>query len=154
MSSLADGELSLRAITSDLEGNIGVGTGSVTKDTQASITISIIDDDNVINAAELQFVKVQGVVNNVEDGAVVSVTLFDGQGHSEMVEAVVVSGLWVIEDIELSDFADGQLYATADVVDSAGNPATTNTSINVDTQATITIEVDTGSDTVINTREA
>ncbi|MGS0696460.1 T1SS-143 repeat domain-containing protein [Shewanella sp. 0m-4] len=154
LSSLADGELSLRAITSDLEGNIGVGTGSVTKDTQASITISIIDDDNVINAAELQFVKVQGVVNNVEDGAVVSVTLFDGQGHSEMVEAVVVSGLWVIEDIELSDFADGQLYATADVVDSAGNPATTNTSINVDTQATITIEVDTGSDTVINTREA
>ena len=154
LSSLADGQLMLKAVTADFEGNVGVGFSTVEKDTQAYITIEIIDNDGVINALEQQSVFIRGTVQQVEDGSTVTVNLSDGQGETLQVEAVVTNGQWQLQDLDLTGFADGKLYATASVIDLAGNPASANTVIDVDILASITIEVDSGADGIISAEEA
>ena len=153
LSSLAEGELTLRAITSDFEGNIGTSTNTVIKDTLASVTIEIIDNDDVVNSQEQQSVTVQGTVSNIEDGQTISITFTDGYGNERSFTTVVVAGAWQLTNIDLTGFADGSLSATVSVEDQAGNQATATDVIAVDILASITIDVDTGNDTVLNARE-
>ncbi|MCK8045002.1 adhesin [Shewanella sp. 1CM18E] len=153
LSSLAEGELTLRAITSDFEGNIGTSTNTVLKDTLASVTVEIVDNDAVINSQELQAVKVQGTVSNIEDGQTITVVLTDSLGNERSFTTMVVAGEWLLTDIDLTGFADGSLTATVSVADAAGNQATATDTISVDIFASITIDVDTGNDTVLNARE-
>ncbi|AQS38206.1 hypothetical protein Sps_03059 [Shewanella psychrophila] len=153
LSSLADGELVLTAITSDFEGNVAENSNTVQKDTQASVTITMIDNDGVINAAELSAVEAKGSVTNIEDGQVVSISFKDTNGHTLTVTTTVISGQWSVTGVDLTDFDDGSLVATAQVSDKAGNDASATTDIPVDILATITIHVDSGEDTVINQTE-
>ncbi|MCG9698427.1 Ig-like domain-containing protein [Shewanella sp. Isolate11] len=153
LSSLAEGELTLTAVTSDFEGNIASGSNSVVKDTLASVTIEIIDNDDVINSLEQQAVTVRGTVSNIEDGQTVTVTLSDGSGNSLDYSAVIAAGAWQLTELDLSGFADGSLTATANVSDLAGNSASATDTILVDILASITIEVNAGADSVINAAE-
>ncbi len=150
LSSLAEGELTLRALTADVEGNPSIGSNTVEKDTLADITIEIIDIDGVINAAEMMLVVIQGTVSNVEDGQTVTVNLTDNQGHSLTLTAMVTAGSWTLSAQDLSAFDDGSLVATATVNDLAGNLTTAQTDMPVDILADIDINVNTGRDDIIN----
>ncbi|MCL1068870.1 hypothetical protein L2735_19055, partial [Shewanella olleyana] len=149
-SDLADGILHLYAIAIDAEGNPAFATNTIIKDTQADITVEILDNDGVINAVEMTQVVIQGTVTNVEDGQTVTVNLIDNQGQSLILTAIVTGGVWTLPAQDLSAFDDGSLEVTAEVSDVAGNPATASAQIPVDILADITIDVDTGSDAVIN----
>ncbi|MFB2681248.1 hypothetical protein [Shewanella mangrovisoli] len=154
LSSLLDGTLTLAVVTTDAEGNPAAAYNRVQKDTQASVTIEILDNDGVINAREQTAVQVRGTVSNIEDGRVVTVLLSDGQGHTRTVTTTVVNGAWALTAQDLTGFNDGSLTATATVSDTSGNPATATTTELVDILATISIEVDTGRDDIINRFEA
>ena len=154
LSSLLDGTLTLVVVTTDAEGNPAAANNTVQKDTQASVTIEIIDNDGVINASEQTTVQVRGTVNNIEDGRTVTVVLTDSQGHTRTVTTTVVNGAWALAAQDLTGFNDGSLTATVSVSDTAGNPATASTTEAVDILANISIEVDTGRDDIINRFEA
>ncbi|WP_299810694.1 adhesin [uncultured Shewanella sp.] len=153
LSSLAEGELTLKATTSDLEGNIATGSNTIIKDTLASVTIEFVDNDDVINVEELQAVHVRGSVSHIEDGQTVNIVFSDGLGNERSFTTIVVAGGWELADADLSGFADGRLTATVSLIDFAGNFATASDTIAVDILASITIEVETGSDSVINASE-
>uniref|UniRef100_UPI00068887B4 Ig-like domain-containing protein n=1 Tax=Shewanella waksmanii TaxID=213783 RepID=UPI00068887B4 len=153
LSTLADGTLQLYVTSSDFEGNIAENTSSVLKDTQASISIEIIDNDGVINASELSKVSARGSVTNVEDGQQVTITFIDSIGNIVTAVSVVVAGQWQIDDVDLTTLVDGALSASALVSDQAGNPTEASTDAEIDTLASIDIFVETGSDVVINQTE-
>ncbi|MCL1069010.1 Ig-like domain-containing protein, partial [Shewanella olleyana] len=152
LSSLLDGELTLRALAVDVEGNPSIGNNTVAKDTVADITVEIIDNDGVINAVEMTQVVIQGSVTNVEDGQTVTVFLTDNQGQSLTLTSIVTGGVWTLAAQDLSAFDDGSLEVTAEVSDVAGNPATATTQLPVDTTALIDITI-VDNDNVINTVE-
>ena len=154
LSSLANGELSFSASAADVAGNPAEANVVHEKDTSARIFVWVADNNHVINAAEQSSVTVRGVVLNVENGQTITVTLSDGAGKSMTLTTVVSGNLWSIPDLDLTGFADGMLYVTADVTDVAGNTAHAENSIPVDLYATITIDVAAGIDDVINGREA
>ncbi|WP_338590257.1 adhesin [Shewanella khirikhana] len=154
LSSLANGELTFSASSADVAGNPANASVVHEKDTSARIFVWVADNDHVINAAEQSHVTVQGVVLNVENGQTISVTLSDGMGNTLTLTTVVSGNLWTLPNLDLTGFADGMLYVTADVTDVAGNPAHAENSIPVDLYATITIDVAAGKDDVINGREA
>ncbi|WP_228768575.1 Ig-like domain-containing protein, partial [Shewanella sp. TC10] len=149
-SDLADGILHLYAVAIDAEGNPAFATNTILKDTKADIDIEIVDADGVLNGSEMAKVLIRGSVTNVEDGQTVTVSLTDNQGHSMTLTAIVTGGIWTLSAQDLSAFDDGTLEVTAEVSDIAGNPASAITQMPVDILADITIDVDTGSDTVIN----
>ncbi|MEZ9597088.1 hypothetical protein AB4298_20965, partial [Shewanella sp. 10N.261.52.F9] len=132
LSSLAEGELTLRAITSDFEGNIGTSTNTVVKDTLASVTIEFVDNDEVINSAEQQAVMVRGTVSNIENGQTITVTFSDGLGSERSFTTVVVAGAWQLSGVDLTGFGDGSVTATVSVEDLAGNQASATDVIAVD----------------------
>ncbi|WP_206747662.1 Ig-like domain-containing protein [Shewanella sp. 10N.286.51.B7] len=152
LSSLLDGELTLRALAVDIEGNPSIGNNTVAKDTAADITVEIVDNDGVINATEMTQVVIQGSVSNIEDGQIVTVNLTDNQGHSLTVTAIVTGGVWTLPAQDLSTFDDGSLAVTAEVSDVAGNPASATTQMPVDTTALIDITI-IDNDGVINAVE-
>ncbi|MEZ9161669.1 adhesin [Shewanella sp. 10N.286.55.A9] len=152
LSSLLDGELTLRALAVDVEGNPSIGNNTVAKDTAADITVEIVDNDGVINATEMTQVVIQGSVSNIEDGQIVTVNLTDNQGHSLTVTAIVTGGVWTLPAQDLSTFDDGSLAVTAEVSDVAGNPASATTQMPVDTTALIDITI-IDNDGVINAVE-
>ncbi|ARD23987.1 adhesin [Shewanella japonica] len=152
LSSLAEGELSLRALSIDVEGNPSIGNNTVAKDTLAEITVEIIDSDGVINAAEMAQVVIQGTVTHIEDGQTVTINLTDNQGHSLTLTAQVNGGIWQLPAQDLSGFDDGSLEVTATVNDIAGNPATATAQLPVDILADITVEI-LDNDGVINATE-
>ncbi|MBT1446428.1 hypothetical protein KJI95_18190 [Shewanella sp. JM162201] len=154
LSSLANGELSFDASAEDLAGNPADASAVHEKDTSARIFVWVADNNHVINAAEQSSVTVRGVVLNVENGQTITVTLSDGMGKTLTLTTVVNGNLWAIPNLDLTGFADGMLYVTADVSDVAGNPAHSENSIPVDLYATITIDVAAGEDDVINGEES
>ncbi|MBW8186544.1 T1SS-143 repeat domain-containing protein [Shewanella nanhaiensis] len=155
LSSLNDGQISVTTETIDRYGNPASDTTTLTKDTQASITIEIVDSDGVLNAAEMSSVTLRGTVVNVEDGQSVTITLTDGAQTLEFT-TVVSGGQWSLDNLDLSGFNDGNLTASAQVSDVAGNLANASTVMPVDILAEITLAVDTTqdlTDTVLNAAE-
>lgn len=138
------------ATVTDIAGNAASSSLPLPIDTLASISVEIIDNDGVINAAEMTQVVIQGTVTNVEDGQTVTVLLFDNQGNTLTLTAIVSNGEWQLAAQDLSSFDDGSLFVTAQVSDLAGNPATAATQLPVDILADINIDVDTGRDDIIN----
>ncbi|BAJ03787.1 beta strand repeat-containing protein [Shewanella violacea] len=153
LSSLTDGELVFTATAADLQGNLAESSDKAQKDTQASVTIAIVDNDDVINAAEISTIEAKGSVTNIEDGQVVTINFKDNSGHELTMTTTVIGGQWSVTGVDLTAFDDGSLVAEAQVIDKAGNNATATSDIPIDTQASITINVDSGKDTVINQSE-
>ncbi|MEW6996052.1 hypothetical protein AADZ84_17650, partial [Colwelliaceae bacterium MEBiC 14330] len=90
-------------------------------------------------------VAITGTVSNVEDNQTVTLTVTDGTTALTF-DTLVTAGVWTVSNADLSSLHDGQLTYTAQVSDIAGNPASASTNTDKDSQASITVEIDSGND--------
>ncbi|MFA0510896.1 MULTISPECIES: Ig-like domain-containing protein [unclassified Vibrio] len=142
-SDFAEGILTVEASVTDVAGNTVTSSDTIVKDTLASITAEFDDADNILNTEEVKSVRLQGVVQNVEDGQTVDVTVTDSHNQSITLQTVVVAGAWSIDDVDLSAFADGNITVEAVTVDIAGNETTgTDSTGKIDTVPPV-IDIDT-----------
>ena len=149
---LIDGSINGTATVTNSVGNSGSAQEIVSKDVVANISLTLNDDDQVINQTEAKQNNFSGTVNNVEDGQTVTLTLTDKNGQTVTATTLVVNGMWVVGDINLSSLADGEITATVAVSDVAENPANNSVTFIKDTTATISITVD-DADQIINAAE-
>lgn len=151
LSSLQDGPLTFTAQVTDIAGNTTSATTVKQKDTQAAVTIEVDTNqditDNIINAAESSQVTINGTVTNIEDGQTVTLTVTDGTNVITYT-TIVSAQTWTVTD-DLSNLNDGSLTYSVAVSDKAGNPANASTTTGKDTQAAITILIESGVDELL-----
>jgi hypothetical protein len=151
LSSLQDGPLTFTAQVTDIAGNTTSATTVKQKDTQAAVTIEVDTNqditDNIINAAESSQVTINGTVTNIEDGQTVTLTVTDGTNVITYT-TIVSAQTWTVTD-DLSNLNDGSLTYSVTVSDKAGNPANASTTTGKDTQAAITILIESGVDELL-----
>ncbi|MFM5330805.1 retention module-containing protein [Aeromonas veronii] len=120
------------------------------RDFFAAITITEPQtSDNIINADEAAGVIIRGVVDDVEVGQPVTVTLIDQEGNSLTVTTVVLPGLvWEANFGDVTGkLVDGPLQIVANTQDQAGNNASDTGQTLLDTITTITLDLADESDT-------
>ncbi|MFM5802517.1 retention module-containing protein [Aeromonas veronii] len=120
------------------------------RDFFAAITITEPQtSDNIINADEAAGVIIRGVVDDVEVGQPVTVTLIDQAGNSLTVTTVVRPGLvWEANFGDVTGkLVDGPLQILANTQDQAGNNASDTGQTLLDTITTITLDLADESDT-------
>ncbi|MFQ1648065.1 retention module-containing protein [Aeromonas veronii] len=120
------------------------------RDFFAAITITEPQtSDNIINADEAAGVIIRGVVDDVEVGQPVTVTLIDQAGNSLTVTTVVLPGLvWEANFGDVTGkLVDGPLQIVASTQDQAGNNASDTGQTLLDTITTITLDLADESDT-------
>lgn len=120
------------------------------RDFFAAITITEPQtSDNIINADEAAGVIIRGVVDDVEVGQPVTVTLIDQAGNSLTVTTVVLPGLvWEANFGDVTGkLVDGPLQIVANTQDQAGNNASDTGQTLLDTITTITLDLTDESDT-------
>ncbi len=145
LDSLADGELIIDVSGDDKAGNHAEDQLNITKDTLAELSI-VFDGDQHYSADELSAVSLSGRVNGIENGQVVQVKVWDSANPANELNfnAEVIDGAWQSDalDLQAAGFIDGELYASAQASDLAGNPATASTEASIDTQVWIDIDAD------------
>ncbi|WP_457566889.1 Ig-like domain-containing protein [Enterobacter roggenkampii] len=152
LSSLKDGDASVQASVTNVNGNSASAGREYSVDATApTVSIEIVSDNNIINAAEAQQDLVVNGVTNAEAGQTVTVTL-NGVDYTTTVQA---NGSWsvTVPSADLSGISDGNYTVSAAVSDKAGNPASADRDVLVDTtvpQLTIHTVSD---DDVINSAE-
>ena len=133
LSSLLNGNLTLGVSVTDPAGNVASNSVSIGIFTQTpSISLTSLFGDGVLNLADIATGQViSGVVNNVAQGSVVTLTV----GNSQLTATVGAGGTFsatVTPDI-LGTLAQGNLTVGASVTDAAGNTASTSAGIRIDT---------------------
>ncbi|ELV3468289.1 Ig-like domain-containing protein [Enterobacter asburiae] len=152
LGSLKDGDASVQVSVTNVNGNSASAGREYSVDATApTVSIEIVSDNNIINAAEAQQDLVVNGVTNAEAGQTVTVTL-NGVGYTTTVQA---NGSWsvTVPSADLSGITDGNYTISAAVSDKAGNPASADRDVLVDTtvpQLTINTVSD---DDVINSAE-
>jgi len=152
LGSLKDGDASVQVSVTNVNGNSASAGREYSVDATApTVSIEIVSDNNIINAAEAQQDLVVNGVTNAEAGQTVTVTL-NGVDYTTTVQA---NGSWsvTVPSADLSGITDGNYTISAAVSDKAGNPASADRDVLVDTtvpQLTINIVSD---DDVINSAE-
>ncbi|HFV9226722.1 TPA: Ig-like domain-containing protein [Enterobacter asburiae] len=152
LGSLKDGDASVQVSVTNVNGNSASAGREYSVDATApTVSIEIVSDNNIINAAEAQQDLVVNGVTNAEAGQTVTVTL-NGVDYTTTVQA---NGNWsvTVPSADLSGITDGNYTISAAVSDKAGNPASADRDVLVDTtvpQLTIHTVSD---DDVINSAE-
>ncbi len=152
LGSLKDGDASVHVSVTNVNGNNASAGREYSVDATApTVSIEIISDNNIINAAEAQVDLVVNGVTNAEAGQTVTVTL-NGQNYTTTVQA---NGSWsvTVPSADLGSIVDGDYTITAAVSDKAGNPASADRDVLVDTTVPkLTINT-VSDDDVINSAE-
>ncbi|HFN3650124.1 Ig-like domain-containing protein [Enterobacter hormaechei] len=152
LGSLKDGDASVQVSVTNVNGNSASAGREYSVDATApTVSIEIVSDNNIINAAEAQQDLVVNGVSNAEAGQTVTVTL-NGVDYTTTVQA---NGSWsvTVPSADVGAITDGSYTITAAVADKAGNPALADRDVLVDTtvpQLTINTVSD---DDVINSAE-
>jgi len=133
LTSLLDGNLTLGVSVRDAVGNVASNSASIGIFTQTpSISLTSLFGDGVLNLADIATGQViSGVVNNVAQGSVVTLSV----GNSQLSATVGAGGAFsttVTPDI-LGTLAQGNVTVGASVTDAAGNTASTSAGVRVDT---------------------
>ncbi|MGK3141503.1 Ig-like domain-containing protein [Pantoea sp. C2G6] len=133
LTALLNGNLTLGVSVRDPAGNLASGSASIGVFTQTpSISLTAPFGDGVLNLADIATGQlISGVVNNVAQGTVVTLSL----GNSQLTATVGAGGAFsatVSPDI-LGTLAQGNLTVGASVTDAAGNSASTSAGFRVDT---------------------
>ncbi len=155
LTSLAEGQLTVTTTATDIAGNTTSATDTIIKDTLAEITANFdANSDSFLNKSEIDAkTPLFGDIDFVEDNQSVTVKVTDNNGKAITLTTSVINGAWQIDDVDLSTLADGELTVTAEVIDLAGNPASTTNTIIKDTLATITANFDGNGDEYLNRDE-
>ncbi|MGC6150129.1 Ig-like domain-containing protein [Enterobacter hormaechei] len=149
---LKDGDTSVQVSVTNVNGNSASAGREYSVDATApTVSIEIVSDNNIINAAEAQQDLVINGVSDAEAGQTVTVTL-NGENYTTTVQA---NGSWsvTVPSADVGAISDGDYTITAAVADKAGNPASADRDVLVDTtvpQLTINTVSD---DDVINSAE-
>ncbi len=149
---LKDGDASVQVSVTNVNGNSASAGREYSVDATApTVSIEIVSDNNIINAAEAQQDLVVNGVSNAEAGQTVTVTL-NGVDYTTTVQA---NGSWsvTVPSADIGAITDGDYTITAAVADKAGNPASADRDVLVDTtvpQLTINTVSD---DDVMNSAE-
>ena len=149
---LKDGDTSVQVSVTNVNGNSASAGREYSVDATApTVSIEIVSDNNIINAAEAQQDLVINGVSDAEAGQTVTVTL-NGENYTTTMQA---NGSWsvTVPSADVGAIADGDYTITAAVQDKAGNPASADRDVLVDTtvpQLTINAVSD---DDVINSAE-
>lgn len=144
LSSLAEGPIVAIATYADPYGNRVSGADNSIIDTLAEgVTVEADTDsdtpDEVINAIEAADNTLSGTFTNVQEGALVDITVSDGVNPDLTFQATLdATGNWSLPNVDLSGLDDGDLTLTAETVDQAGNPASVTDTVLKDTSAAIT----------------
>ncbi|MCC2918689.1 Ig-like domain-containing protein [Enterobacter hormaechei subsp. xiangfangensis] len=152
LGSLKDGDASVQVSVTNVNGNSASAGREYSVDSTApTVSIEIVSDNNIINAAEAQQDLVVNGVSNAEAGQTVTVTL-NGVDYTTTVQA---NGSWsvTVPSADIGAITDGSYTIMAAVADKAGNPALADRDVLVDTtvpQLTINTVSD---DDVINSAE-
>ncbi|WP_326471807.1 Ig-like domain-containing protein [Enterobacter wuhouensis] len=152
LAGLKDGDASVQVSVTNVNGNSASAGREYSVDATApTVSIEIVSDNNIINAAEAQQDLVVNGVSNAEAGQTVTVTL-NGKDYTTTVQA---GGGWsvTVPSTDVGAITDGSYTLSAAVSDKAGNPATAGRDVLVDTtvpQLTINTVSD---DNVINSAE-
>jgi hypothetical protein len=132
LGSLKEGDASVQVSVTNVNGNSASAGREYSVDTTApTVTIDIVSDNNIINASETQQDLVVNGITNAEAGQTVTVTL-NGKDYTTAVQA---DGSWSLSvpSTDLSGITDGNYTITAAVSDKAGNPASVDRDVLVDT---------------------
>ncbi|MEP8670857.1 Ig-like domain-containing protein [Enterobacter hormaechei] len=149
---LKDGDASVQVSVTNVNGNSASAGREYSVDATApTVSIEIVSDNNIINAAEAQQDLVINGVTNAEAGQTVTVTL----NNVDYTTTVQANGSWsvTVPSADVGAITDGDYTITAAVADKAGNPASADRDVLVDTtvpQLTINTVSD---DDVINSAE-
>ncbi len=156
LSSLADGEIAVRAKVTDTAGNSKTVAAKLTLDTSADSDNNLsVTVDTVINNGEKT--QVSSTLSGVDsDAKTVVVTYTDKNGGEVTANATYNDSkkAWEVEQANLSSLADGEIAVSASVTDQAGNrknrlqpSLTLDTSADSDNNLSVTV------DSVINNGE-
>ncbi|WP_315310564.1 Ig-like domain-containing protein [Pantoea vagans] len=133
LTSLLDGNLTLGVSVRDVAGNVASNSATIGIFTQTpSISLTSLFGDGVLNLADIATGQViSGVVNNVAQGSVVTLSV----GNSQLTATVGAGGAFsaTVTPAILGTLAQGNLTVGASVTDTAGNTASTSAGIRVDT---------------------
>uniref|UniRef100_UPI003879BA25 Ig-like domain-containing protein n=1 Tax=Enterobacter quasiroggenkampii TaxID=2497436 RepID=UPI003879BA25 len=150
--SLKDGDASVQVSVTNVNGNSASAGREYSVDATApTVSIEIISDNNIINAAEAQQDLVINGVTNAEAGQTVTVTL-NGMDYTTTVQA---NGSWsvTVPSADLNGITDGNYTVSAAVSDKAGNPASADRDVLVDTTVPQLTIHSVSDDDVINSAE-
>ncbi|MFA2298632.1 BapA-related adhesin SiiEA [Escherichia coli] len=152
MGNLPDGAVAITASVTDLSGNTGNTSRTITVDSQApALSIDPLTADNIINAAESgQDLPITGTTD-AQPGQTVTVTL-NGQTYQGVVQP---DGTWsvTVPAANVGALADGNATVTASVNDVAGNPSSVSRVALVDATPPVVTINPVATDNVINTPE-
>ncbi len=152
MGNLPDGAVAITASVTDLSGNTGNTSRTITVDSQApALSIDSLTADNIINAAESgQDLPITGTTD-AQPGQTVTVTL-NGQTYQGVVQS---DGTWsvTVPAANVDALADGNATVTASVNDVAGNPTSVSRVALVDATPPVVTINPVATDNVINTPE-
>ncbi|MCE2008877.1 Ig-like domain-containing protein [Enterobacter ludwigii] len=132
LGSLKEGDASVQVSVTNVNGNSASAGREYSVDTTApTVSIDIVSDNNIINGSEAQQDLVVNGITNAEAGQTVTVTL-NGKDYTTTVQA---DGSWSLSvpSTDLSGITDGNYTITAAVSDKAGNPASVDRDVLVDT---------------------
>ncbi len=132
LSSLKDGDASVQVSVTNVNGNSASAGREYSVDTTApTVTLNTISGDNILNAAEAAQDLTLSGTSTAEAGQTVTVA-FNGNTYTAQVQA---DGSWTLDvpAADLAGIADGNATVTASVSDKAGNPASTDAAVLVDT---------------------
>ena len=152
LAGLKDGDASVQVSVTNVNGNSASAGREYSVDaTPPSVTLSTLAGNDILNAAEAQADLTINGTSTAEAGQTVTVTL-NGKNYSATVGA---DGSWTL-DVPAADLAalgDGSVTVTASVTDQAGNPASVNHNLTVDTTVPV-VSINTfAGDDVINVTE-
>ncbi|MEZ9893234.1 type I secretion C-terminal target domain-containing protein [Vibrio lentus] len=109
----------------------------------AILTVDILDGgDGYENQFEVPGVTITGTAVDVRDGRTVVLTITDVNGNTVTTSAITNDEAYVVDGVDLSSLAEGDLKVDAIIADDFGNSITANDSTIKDTLATIDVDFD------------
>ena len=143
LSTMVDGDITVTTTATDLAGNIAEKIDVFVKDSIATSTI-IFDGTPPYGADELTEVSLSGVVSNIEAGQKVLVSVADTNGLEIDYGVVTVQpdGRWQTAVKDWSSLAEGDVTASIETIDRAGNLFSAQQTTFIDLQVSIDIDPD------------
>ena len=132
---LDEGANTLTIVAENVEGNTNEVSKTVHLDTSASLTLSIHNDEGIIQAASTND-NSPGFAGTAEAHSDIVVRVYDAGGNIIWLSEAIRTdndGQWVVPESSLRSYDDGEYRVEATVIDLAGNTHSQETAFEIDT---------------------